>query len=85
MSDPLDNLGSIWYHSEHLEVPFLQTCFLVGTFFAVSYSKPALVVWILKDFTHFENNETLKNFLNRALYMISLNKVEKREDFLHRN
>ena len=39
MSDPLDHWGSIWYHSKPLFVP----SFLVGTFFAVSYGKTALV------------------------------------------
>ena len=43
MSDPLNHLGSIWYHSEPLDVPFFQTSFLVGTVFAASYSKTALV------------------------------------------
>ena len=35
-------LGPIWYHSEPSDVPY-WTSFMVGTFFAVSYSKTALV------------------------------------------
>ena len=37
------HLGPIWYHSEPSDIPILQTSFLVGTFFATSYSKIALV------------------------------------------
>jgi hypothetical protein len=37
------HLGPIWYLSEPSDgSPILQTNFLVRTFFAVSYSKPAL-------------------------------------------
>ena len=38
MSHPLNQLESICYHSELVS----QTSFLVGTFFAVSYSEAAL-------------------------------------------
>ena len=37
------HLGSIFYHSEPSNVPYFLNRFLVGTFFAVSYSKIALV------------------------------------------
>ena len=40
------HLGPIWYHSEPSDVPFFPNQFLGWDFFAVSYSKPALV-----DFT----------------------------------
>ena len=43
MSVPLNHLGLIWYHSEPLEVSYSQNQFLGWDFFAVSYSKPALV------------------------------------------
>ena len=33
MSDTLNNLGSIWYHPDSLEVPYFPTSFLVWTFF----------------------------------------------------
>ena len=49
MSDPLTHLGSIWYHSNHLEISYSQTNFLVGTFFAVSYSDLALVSFELTN------------------------------------
>ena len=42
MGDLFNNLESIWYHSEPLEVSYSKTSFLVGTFFAISYSKSAL-------------------------------------------
>ena len=42
MSDPHNHLGSIWYHSEPLEVPYSPNQFLGLDFFAISYSKPAL-------------------------------------------
>ena len=42
MSGPLNNLGSIWYHSEPLDVPYSPNQFLGQNFFAVSYSKLAL-------------------------------------------
>jgi hypothetical protein len=39
----LNHLGSIWYQSEPLEVPYCPNQFLgLDFFFAVSYSKPAL-------------------------------------------
>ena len=44
MSDSFNHSGSIWYQSEPLEVSYFQTRFLVWTFFAVSYSKLALVL-----------------------------------------
>ena len=43
LSDPLNHIGSIWYHSEPLEVPHSPNQFLGWDFFAISYSKPALV------------------------------------------
>ena len=43
MSDPLNHLGSIWYHSEPSNIPYPQISFLVGTFVATSYSKIALI------------------------------------------
>ena len=43
-SDSPDHPGSILYHSESSEVPIPQTSNWSGTFFAVPYSKPALVV-----------------------------------------
>ena len=43
MSDPLNHLGSIRYHSEPSDVPYSQNQLLDWTFFAVSYSKTALV------------------------------------------
>ena len=33
LSDPLDHLGSIWYHSEPLEVPYSPNQFLGWDFF----------------------------------------------------
>ena len=33
MSDPLNHLGSIWYHSEPLEVPYFPNQFLGLDFF----------------------------------------------------
>ena len=47
ISDPFNHLGSIWYPSE----PLSQTSFLVGTFFATSYSKTALAVWPIHSVT----------------------------------
>ena len=32
MSDPLNHLGSIWYHSKHLEVPYSPNQFIVVRF-----------------------------------------------------
>ena len=37
------DLGPIWYHSEHSDVPYSPSQFLGWDFFAVSYSKTALV------------------------------------------
>ena len=48
MSDPLNYLGSILYHSEPLQVLFSKNYFCGREFFAIPYSKPALVgepVW----------------------------------------
>jgi hypothetical protein len=46
MSDSFNHLGSIWYQSEPLEVPYCQNQFLcLDFFFAVSYSAPALA-WL---------------------------------------
>ena len=42
MSDPLNHLGSLWYHSKPLEFPYSPNQFLGWDFFAVSYSKTAL-------------------------------------------
>ena len=42
ISDPLNNLGSIWYHSEPSEVPYSPNQYLDRDFFATSYSKAAL-------------------------------------------
>ena len=42
MRDLLDHLGSIWYHSEPLEVSYSTKQFLGWDFFDVSYSKLAL-------------------------------------------
>jgi hypothetical protein len=42
MSDSLNHVGTIQYHSEPLEVPHSPNQFL-GLFFAVSYSKPAII------------------------------------------
>ena len=46
-SDSADLPGSILYHSESSEVPIPLTSNWPGTFFAVSYSKPALptLIW----------------------------------------
>ena len=43
ISDTFNHLGSIWYQPEPLEVPYYPNQFLGLDFFAVSYSKPALV------------------------------------------
>ena len=37
------NLGPIWYHSEPSDVPYSPNQLFGWDFFAVSYSKPALV------------------------------------------
>ena len=37
------HLGPIWYHSKPSDVPYSPNQFLGSDFFAVSYSKPALV------------------------------------------
>ena len=42
MDDLFNNLGSIWYHSEPLDIPYYPNQFLDLDFFAVSYSKSAL-------------------------------------------
>ena len=47
MSDPLNHLGLIWYHSEPLEVPYSPNQFLGWDFFAISYSKTALGLLVL--------------------------------------
>ena len=44
MSDPLNHLGSIWYHSEPSEVPYSPNQYFDRDFFPTSYSKPALVI-----------------------------------------
>ena len=43
MTDPLNLLGSIWCYLEPLEVPDFPDQFLGWDFFAVSFSKPALI------------------------------------------
>ena len=53
MSDSFNHLGSIWYQSEPLEVPYCPNQFLGLNFFAVSYSKPALAIY--------SNQECFKN------------------------
>jgi hypothetical protein len=42
LNDPLNHLGSIWYHSEPSDVPYSPNQFLALNFFAASYSKTAL-------------------------------------------
>ena len=44
MSDPLKNLGLIWYHSESADIPYFPSQFFALDFFAASYSKMALVL-----------------------------------------
>ena len=39
------HLGSIWHHSKLLEVHYSPNPFLVWDFYAVSYSKPTLIVF----------------------------------------
>ena len=39
----LNHLGSIWYYPEPLEGPYFPNQFLGWDFFAVSFSKPALI------------------------------------------
>ena len=46
---PLENLGSIWYHSEHSDVPYSLNQFLGWDIFAVSYSKTALNYILIND------------------------------------
>ena len=73
MNDLLNHLGSIWY--QILETfPILQTSFLVGTFFDVSYSKTALVKELIFNMnfllilrSHFMKNVYL--FLNSAKHL----------------
>ena len=43
MSDPLNHLRSIWYHSELCEVIYTPNQYLDRDFFATSYSKSDLV------------------------------------------
>ena len=50
MIDPLNHLGSIWYHSEPVEVSYSPNQFLGWDFFAVSYSKLALTVLYIQTF-----------------------------------
>ena len=47
MSEPLKHLVSIWYQSESLDVTYSQNQFLGWDFFAVSYSRPALIGQLL--------------------------------------
>ena len=44
MSDPLNNLGSIWYHSKPSDFPYSPNQFLGWDFFAAFYSKTVLCV-----------------------------------------
>ena len=49
------HLGPIWYHSNLLTFTIAQTSFLVGTFFATSYSKTALIhcqIWMTRPSGH---------------------------------
>jgi hypothetical protein len=73
MSDPLNHLGSIWYHSEPLDVPIFQTSFLVGTFFAASYSKTALVSKLI-----YEKKEIHIDYLIIELLFFQLYSVERK-------
>ena len=38
------HIQSVWNHSDPLEVPYSANLQLVRIFFAVSYSKPALII-----------------------------------------
>ena len=55
----LNHLGSIWYHSQPLEVPYFPNQFLGWDFFAVSYSKPALASPKLSMLQNFYTNSSL--------------------------
>ena len=46
MSDPLNNLGSIWHHSDPSDVPYSPHQFLTLDFFSATYSKTALVSYV---------------------------------------
>ena len=61
MSDPINDLGSIWYHLEALEILYCPNQFLSLDFFAVSYSKPALVdkTWVYFLYTNFFINQAM--------------------------
>ena len=58
MIDHFNHLGSIWYHSQPLEVPYSPEQFLGWDFFAVSYSKPALVHTIIFKVYYSKNDLT---------------------------
>jgi hypothetical protein len=49
MTDPLNQLGSSWYHSESSGIPYFPNQFLGWNFFDVSYSKTALVVFMKNE------------------------------------
>ena len=46
MSDPRNNLGSIWYHLNPLEVPYSPNQSLDRDFFDTSYSKKAIIRFV---------------------------------------
>ena len=62
MSDPLNHLGSSWYHSEPLEVLYSPNQFLGWDFFAVSYNKPALKTKLNDICTRISNGTGQCNF-----------------------
>ena len=71
MSDPLDNLVSIYlvpFRASNYKSPILHSLFLVGTFFAISYSKPALVnflEFLRNDYWTFDKQEKKIHELNQ--------------------
>ena len=68
MSDPLNNLGSIWYHSEPSDFPYSPNQFLSWDF---SFSKTAIGVTFNFDEQKFFKNKILDKvtgfLLNRAV------------------
>ena len=66
MSDPLNHVGSVWYHLESSDVRYiLQTNFLVWTFFAASYCKRALTENVCKcGSTRGHNHKSRANSTN---------------------
>ena len=61
MSDPFNDLESIWYHSEPSEVPYSQNQYLDRGFFATFYSEAALV-----QLLHVSANITSENVYKDA-------------------